>query len=142
MGIDTSGWEQAVDLPHGALFWLEAGIVAAIPDDGVVETPDLSQLVYDGYAKCAKEYERPIGIVVFVDHLGDQTPEVREFWAKVMQPDVLCAVALVCSSFFARAVASLFMGIRRPTVPTRMFATQEKAVAWARERLTHDVSGG
>ena len=140
MGIDTTSWEVAVDLPHGMLYWIEPGVVAAIPDDGVVETPDLSQKVYDGYTQCAQEYGSPIGIVVFVDHLGDQTPEVREFWAKVMQPDVLCAVALVCSSFFARAVGSFFMGIRRPIVPTRMFATLEQGLAWARKRTAPQLS--
>ena len=136
MDIDTTAWKVAVDLPHGVLHWIEPGVVAAIPDDGVVETPDLSQKVYDGYAQCAEELGHPIAIVVFVDRLGDQTPEVREFWAKVMQPDVLCAVALVCSSFFARAVGSFFMGIRRPIVPTRMFATLDQGLAWARKRLS------
>ena len=141
MDIDATDWEIAEELPHGMLYWVKPGVVAAIPDDGVVETLDLSQLVYDGYCRCAEKVGHPIGIVVFVDRLGDQTPEVREFWAKVMQPDVLCAVALVCSSFFARAVSSFLMGIRRPVVPTRMFATLEQAVAWSRRQLPPHVDG-
>lgn len=137
--IDRTGWELAERLPHGALYWVMPGIIAAIPDDGVVETPDLSRLVYEGYSRCAAAYGKPIGIVVFVDQLGDQTPEVRRFWAEVMQQDVLCAVALVCKSLFARAVGSFFMGLRKPAVPTRMFATLEEALAWLRQRLQSDV---
>ncbi len=141
MKIDTSGWEIAVNLPHGKLFWIQPGIVAAIPDDGVVETPALSQLVYDGYTQCAQEFERPVAIVVFVDRLSDQTSEVREFWAKVMGRDVLCSAALVCKSFFARAVGSFFMGIKKPVVPTRMFATLDQAITWSKKRLSADARG-
>lgn len=141
MDIDTSSWELAEQLPHGALHWIEPGIVAAIPNDGVVETPDLSKLVYEGYGRCADSVGHPVAIVVFVDQLGDQTPEVREYWAKVMQPDVLCAAALVCRSFFARAIGSFFMGIRKPIVPTRMFATLDKAITWSHKRLSPHVGG-
>ncbi len=135
MDIDTSEWEIAVELPHGALYWVEPGIVAAIPDDGVVETPYQSKLVYDGYCQCAKTFGSPIGIIVFVDRLKDQTPEVREFWAEVMQPEVLCAVAMVCRSFFSRAVATFFMGIRRPIIPMQLFATFDQALGWAHQRV-------
>jgi len=137
--LDTTGWELAEQLPHGKLFWLEPGLVAAVPDDGVIETPELARVVYEGYRRCSQVFGRPIAIVVFVDHLGDQTPEVREFWAKIMQPDVLCATALVCSSFFARAVGAFFMGIRKPVVPTRMFPTLDRAVAWSQQRLLEDA---
>lgn len=135
MNIDTSAWEVAETLPHGSLYWLEPGIVAAVPDDGVAESVELSQQVYDGYARCAEAYGRPVAIVVFVDRLSDQSAEVREFWSNVMHRDVLCVVALVCKSFFARAVAGVFMGIRKPVVPTRMFARVEQAVAWCQRRL-------
>ena len=139
MDIDTSGWEVAEELPHGTLFWIRPGIVAAIPDDGVTETPELSQLVYDGYTRCAETFGRPVAIVVFVDRLQDQTSEVRDFWAQVMGRDVLCAAALVCDSFFARAVGSFFTGIKKPVVPTRMFATLGQATSWSQKRLSADA---
>ncbi len=131
MDIDIEAWEVAHPLPHGMLYWIRPGIVAAVPDEGVVETPELSATVYEGYTRCAEELGHPIAIVVLVDRLGNQTPEVREYWQQVMQPDVLACAALVSSSFFARAISSFFIGIRKPVVPTRIFGSLEQAVAWS-----------
>ena len=134
MEVDTTGWELAEELPHGTLYWAQPAVVIAVPNDGVVETVELSRAVFEGYSRCARTIGRPIGIVVFVDRLGDQTPEVRDFWVNMIQPDVLCAVAMVCRSFFARAIGSFFMGLRKPVVPTRIFATLEEALAWSGEQ--------
>lgn len=129
-------WEVAIQLPHGRIYWIRPGVVAGIPDEGVVETPDQSALVYEGYRECAAEAGHPVAVVVLVDRLGDQTPEVRAFWQEVMQPDVLCCCALVSSSFFARAISSFLMGMRKPVVPTQMFATLDQAVEWSNEQLS------
>lgn len=136
MNVDTAGWELAVKLPHGALYWIEPGVVAAVPDEGTVETPELSQTVWDGYKTCADQYGGPIAALVFVDKLTDQTTEVRRFWASVMTTEVLGACSLVCESFLARAVATLFVRLSPPAVPTRLFPNTESARAWGKERLS------
>ncbi len=140
MDIDVKKWEIAVELPHGFIYRIAPGIVAGLPNEGVVETPELSQLVYDGYCRCAEEYGAPVAVVVLVDRLGNQTPEVRAFWQRVMKPDVLRCCALVSSSFFARAISSFLIGMRKPTVPTRIFSSLDEAVAWSRSTL-HTVHG-
>jgi hypothetical protein len=141
MEFDPAGWDLAEKLPHGALYWVARSVIVAVPDDGVVETPELAQLVYDGYTRCAQRAGHPIAIVVFVDRLGDQTPQVRQFWTDVMKPDVLCCVALVCASFFSRALGGFFMGFQPPVVPTKMFATMERAVDWSAVRLAAQSDG-
>jgi len=135
MDIDVDKWDVAVELPHGVIYRIQPGIVAGLPNEGVVETPELSKLVYEGYEKCAEEVGHPIAIVVLVDRLGSQTPEVREYWQKVMQPDVLCCAALVSRSFFARAISSFLIGMRKPVVPTRIFSTLDPAIEWANQEL-------
>jgi len=138
--FDERNWEVAHALPHGMLYWIRPGIVAAVPDDGVVETPDLSAKVYAGYTRCAEERGHPIAIVVLVDQLGNQTPEVRAYWQKAMKTDVLACAALVSTSFFARAISSFFIGIRKPAVPTQVFGSLEQAVEWAEAFLPEDVA--
>jgi hypothetical protein len=128
--MDISAWDVARDLPHGFVYWMKPGVIVGWPDDGVVETVDLSQIVWDAYSECAKEFGRPVGCVVFVDRLGDQTADVRAFWQKIMTPDVLCCCALVSTSFFARAITAFFLGMRPPVVPTKMFGSEEDALAW------------
>ncbi len=135
MDIDVQAWDEAHTLPHGKLYWIRPGIVAALPDEGVVETPDLSATVYAGYTRLAQELGHPVAIVVLVDRLGDQTPEVRRYWQQVMKTDVLCCAALVSESFFARAISSFFVGISKPEVPTRIFGTLDRAVEWAETHL-------
>jgi len=133
--LDTRGWDVAVELPHGFIYRIAPGIVAGLPNEGVVETPELSRLVYEGYTRCAEEQGHPVAVVVLVDRLGSQTPEVRKYWAKVMKPDVLNCCALVSSSFFARAISSFFIGLRKPVVPTRIFADMDKAIGWCNEQI-------
>jgi hypothetical protein len=133
--IIPEDWQVAVELPHGRIYWVQPGVVAGLPDEGVVETPQLSALVYDGYRQCVEEAGHPIAVVVLVDRLGNQTPEVRAYWQGVMTPDVMCCCALVSSSFFARAISSFLMGMRKPAVPTQMFATLDQALAWSSEQL-------
>ncbi len=128
-------WDVAVELPHGRIYTIRPGIVAGIPDEGVVETRELSQKVYEGYVECTRELGHPVAVVVLVDRLGDQTPEVRKYWSEVMTPDVMCCCALVSSSFFARAISSFLIGMRPPPVPTKIFATLDQALAWAEDQL-------
>jgi hypothetical protein len=47
-------------------------------------------------------------------------------------PSFQACVALVGSTAFGRAVASLFTGSNPPRVPTRLFATLEEALHWIR----------
>jgi len=135
MVIDSTGWEHFERLPHGELYWIAPGVMVAVPDEGVVEVVSLSQAVYDGYTRAAASVGHPIAVLVYVDRLGDQTPEVRTFWQNVMHPDVVACVALISSSFFARAISSFFIGISGPKVPTKMLGTEESALLWAKERL-------
>jgi hypothetical protein len=47
-------------------------------------------------------------------------------------PAFQACFALVGGTTFGRAVGSFFIGIHPPRVPTRMFATTEEALRWAR----------
>ena len=55
-------------------------------------------------------------------------------WLKIDQsPMFQTGFALVGKTMFGRAVASVFMGLHPPRVPTRMFGTFEEALAWIKE---------
>lgn len=135
MNMNVNDWKVAVQLPHGDIRWIEDGIVAGLPNEGVVETPELSRKVYEGYQSCVEACGRPVAVIVLVDKLGNQTPEVRAYWQKVMQPDVFCCCALVSQSFFARAISSFLIGLRKPGVPTRIFGELAPAVDWGRQQV-------
>ena len=133
--MNVDDWEIAIKLPHGDIRWIEDGIVAGLPFEGVVETPELSRQVYEGYVACKEASGWPVAVVVLVDRLGNQTAEVRSYWQKVMTPDVFCCCALVSRSFFARAISSFLIGLRKPAVTTRIFTELGPALEWSRSQV-------
>jgi hypothetical protein len=47
-----------------------------------------------------------------------------------MQPTLFYAVALIVTNPLARAIASFFLGLTRPAVPTKLFESVEDAASW------------
>ena len=70
--------------------------------------------------------------VVLMDRVAHQTKEARRVYQGEVDPSILSRFALVSSSVFGRAVASVFMGLARPIIPTRMFGSVAPALAWAK----------
>jgi hypothetical protein len=82
------------------------------------------------------DYLRPQGrraaIIVFMDRIMEQTASARVVYRDAPDPAFIACYALVGGTAFGRAVGSIFIGISRPKVPTRLFATLDEALAWAR----------
>jgi hypothetical protein len=75
--------------------------------------------------------------VVVVDRVKDQDPRARRIWTDEVDSDLVCGLALVGSTMLGRAIASFFIGLARPRVPTVMVATVEQAVAWGGRTLAN-----
>jgi hypothetical protein len=70
-----------------------------------------------------------------MDPVLEQDAGARTVYRDLPDPAFQVCFALVGSSAFGRAVGSVFLGLSRPRVPTRMFGSFEEAVAWIREKL-------
>lgn len=58
------------------------------------------------------------------------TPEMREYLANSDRATQVIADAMVISNFPHRLLADFYLRFNHPTLPTRLFSTEEAARAW------------
>ena len=67
-----------------------------------------------------------------MDQLARQDGAVRTVYHDQPNPAFQVCFALVGSTPFGRAAASIFIGLNAPRVPTRFLATMEEDLAWVK----------
>lgn len=68
--------------------------------------------------------------LVDISGLRSISREAREYFAGPETARVESAVALIVKSPLSRAVGNFFLGINRALMPTKLFATDDPAIAW------------
>lgn len=77
-----------------------------------------------------RAHARRAGVVVMMDRVAEQDSAARAVYRDEPDPAFQACFALVGGTPFGRAIASIFIGLHPPRVPTKMFGTFEEAVAW------------
>jgi hypothetical protein len=106
-------------------------ILIATPKPGTVDSPELAKLNVEFQANYARNLGKPCCVVVIVDNLLAQDAQTRRVYTEGIGETLLYGLALVVGNPLGRAIASFFMGLSRPKMPTKMFDSIESAVAWA-----------
>jgi hypothetical protein len=136
MSPDTRGWKKIGSSSNAEFFEIAPGLLAVVPHDG---TTDDARTAAESVA-VQLEYLRATasraGVLVFMDRVSAQDAGARNVYRDAPDPAHQACFALVGGTPFGRAVASLFVGLNRPRVPTRFFATAEEAMTWARAMAT------
>jgi len=116
-------------------------VIVVVPDEGCTDdraTARESVILQHEYWKAQGSY----GVaVVLIDRVGHQTRDARGVYQYDVDPALICGFGLVARSPFGRAVASVFLGLARPLVPTRMFVNLEAALTWGRTRTVESHAG-
>jgi hypothetical protein len=115
-------------------------VIVAVPRPGYVQDEAGARASLHEFVRIAREIGRKQALVVIVDRVQSQDGTSRRVWQREMDPGTVCCLALVADSLLGRAIASFFVGLRRPSVPTRLFATLDQAVSWCSDRI--EVTGG
>lgn len=68
------------------------------------------------------------------------TREARDYLAGEEATKITTACALLISSPLSKVVGNIFLGLNRPTYPTKLFTSEEKAIAWLREFVNNEES--
>lgn len=133
--IDTSGWTKIGSSGNADFYEVEPHILAVVPFEG---TDDTTETATESVT-IQLNYLRPrgvrAGIIVFMDPVAEQDAGARAVYRDLPDPTFQACFALVGSTMFGRAVGSVFLGLSRPTVPTKMFGTVPEAIAWIRKQL-------
>ena len=71
-------------------------------------------------------------LLVDLRQVKTQTAEARAYLAGAEGLRVSQAVGLLIGSPVSRVVGNLYLGLNKPTIPTRLFTSEEEAQAWLR----------
>lgn len=136
MSFDSSAWRKIGSSANAEFFEIEPRVLAVVPHDGVKDDEHTAAESVRIQLDHLRAQGRSAGIVVFMDGLVEQTAGARKVYRDLPDPAFQACYALVGGTTFGRAVGSIFIGLHRPRVPTRLFASFEEALAWVREVMT------
>ena len=132
MTIDTAGWTAIGRSDNADFYELDEGLLAVVPFEGTTDDANTARQSVQIQHDYLRPRGRRAGVVVFMDRILEQDASARAVYRDAPDPAFITCYALVGGTAFGRAVGSIFIGISRPRVPTRLFATLEEARAWAR----------
>jgi hypothetical protein len=114
--------------------WLDdEGIVRALIFAGTEQTRADAAEAIAAVGEIAGHRRRPLLVDLRATKSMDRG--ARAEYAGEAAVAVNRAVALLVGSPLTRVIASFFMGLGKPTVPTRMFTSEAEALAWLRTFL-------
>ena len=134
--IDTGGWTQIGKSDNADFYEIEEGLLAIVPFEGASDDEKTARQS----VQIQHDYLRPRGrraaVIVFMDPLVEQHASARSVYRDGPDPAFVTCYALVGGTAFGRAVGSIFLGLSRPRVPTKLFGTLADARAWAQSQRT------
>jgi hypothetical protein len=71
-------------------------------------------------------------VLVDLRVVKSQTAEARAYLAGPEGSEVCQAVGLLIGSPLSRVLGNFYLGLNKPSVPTRLFTSEEEALAWLR----------
>ena len=69
-------------------------------------------------------------ILVDLREIKSISKEARDHFSMRGRKPNVTAIAMVVSSPLSRIIGNFFLGLNRPTVPTRMFTAESEAILW------------
>jgi hypothetical protein len=115
---------------------LSEDVLVAVPTPGYIQSVEGARASLAELVRIAEQRGRRQALVIVVDNVTSQDAASRRLWQRELDPGLLCGLALSCGSLLARAIGSFYIGLRRPTVETRMFASVREALKWCDLRVT------
>lgn len=142
MAVDPEkeGWDALPSTDSGGFYRIEPNIILAVPLSSFKQTVEHATRSLALFDRLAEEEGSKQSIIVLVDRVASQDAAARRVWSTPRERETRCAQALVCDTILARAIGSFFLGLNRAAVPTRMFASLDEALLWAR-RMARENGG-
>lgn len=133
--IDVKGWTKIGTSANADFYEVEPQILAVVPFDGSLDDASTAKESVRIQLEHMRATGRRAGVIVFMDRVVQQDSGARTVYRDAPDPAFQVCFALIGGTPFGRAVASIFLGLSPPKVPTRMFSSFDEAIAWVRTRL-------
>jgi hypothetical protein len=109
--------------------WLgEDGIGRVVLKPGAEETLEDVKEIIEAGRKLGKGAAVPV--INDIRNTKSITREAREFYTGEETKKVVSAIALLVGSPVSRALGNFFIAVNRPSCPTRVFSSEQKAIEW------------
>lgn len=106
-------------------------VLIVLPTSGLRDDGPSANTNVDFQTRYAERLGRPCAVIVHLGSLTSQDAEARRIYAAAMTPERFFAASLVVTNPISRAIGSFFLGLSRPSVPTKTWGDFDKAIAWA-----------
>lgn len=128
------GWKAVGRTANTQYFLVDPDILVVLPDANLKDDGASATMNADFQLAFARQLGRPVAVVVQMSRLLSQDGEARRIYAERVDPASFYAAALVASSPMSRAIASFFLGLTKPKIPTRVHDSFASALAWVAEQ--------
>lgn len=106
-------------------------------DYGLAEVDEQHAREVIAAATAAMAPPRPTLTLVQLARVRSVSRQARTFFASSPENMAIASrVAMVGASPIARVIGNFFLGLNKPPVPVRLFATEEEAIAWLKGRAS------
>jgi hypothetical protein len=136
--IDTTGWTAIGKSDNADFYEVEEGLLAIVPFEGSSDDEKTAKQSVQIQHDYLRPRGRRAGVIVFMDPLVEQHASARIVYRDGPDPAFVTCYALVGGTVFGRAVGSIFIGLSRPRVPTKLFGSLDDARAWAKSQRTRE----
>ena len=123
---------EVYDIPLSTMWFDEQGILCSVTKKNAALTKDALTATFDYIKK--KSGEKKVCWVGDVTEASFPTQEARDF-AGVETPKFIKALALITNSEVSQLIANVFLALKRPPYPTKMFTNEKDAKAWLKQYL-------
>ena len=132
MTFPLDHWHEVGRTESARYYLAEEGVIVVLPHEDVVDTEATARAAITLQADHWRSVGHAGASVVLLDTVSHQEAGARRVYQREIDSEWYTCVALVTGSSFGRALASVFLGLARPPVPTKMFADLETAFRWVR----------
>jgi hypothetical protein len=127
-----SSMEQTITIRTAKLTFSEGILYIRIFEEADMDRADVEE-IYNLGLQMAQG--KPYCALADTRGKPTSTPEARAFGAEQGYSKFRLADALLVDSSMMKLVANVYIKFNKPKVPTRMFESEEKAIAWLRTFL-------
>jgi hypothetical protein len=131
----SAAWTPIGTSRNADFYEVERHVLAVVPFDGAYDDAESARESVEIQLAHLRRTGSAAGVLVFVDRVVEQSAAARAVYRDLPDPSLQLCFALVGGTPFGRAVGSVFLGLSRPRVPTRLFGSAEEARAWIHEMV-------
>lgn len=144
MEIPGPSWRLVTTVEHAKIYEIAPAVLVVAPHEGTHDTASTARECLGAQAKFFRDLGRRGATIVLMDAIEDQTAEARSVYQKEADAGAIGAFALVGGTTFGRAVGSVYLGLIKPSVPTKLFGSFEQALEWVTQRVgdSHRIENG